>query len=245
MHQKCGVFQLNRVKRRLLVVDDEPELRKLLKTYLSKEGYDVEAVEDADAMDRYLSGQDVDLVILDLMLPGEDGLSIGRRLRSQKNLPIIILSARGEELDRIVGLEMGADDYLTKPFNPRELLARIRSVLRRCHQPSQSPPTSNNLSLEFGPFQLDVQRHKLFRNHQEIPLTTGEFTLLRIFLEHQNRVLNRDTLLEMTKGYDRSPMDRSIDVCVGRLRRKIEFNPSEPVYLRTVWGAGYIFSSEA
>ncbi len=186
----------------------------------------------------------VDLVILDLMLPGEDGLSIGRRLRHQKNLPIIILSARGEELDRIVGLEMGADDYLTKPFNPRELLARIRSVLRRCNEVTPPSPTSDDHILVFGPFSLDVQRHKLLKNDEDISLTTGEFTLLRIFLEHSNRVLNRDTLLEMTKGYDHSPLDRSIDVCVGRLRRKIESNPSEPVYLRTIWGAGYMFSQK-
>ncbi len=237
-------FLLNTQKKRLLVVDDEPELRKLLKTYLSKEGYEVEAVEDGSAMDQYLTSHDVDLVILDLMLPGEDGLSIGRRLRHQKNLPIIILSARGEELDRIVGLEMGADDYLTKPFNPRELLARIRSVLRRCKEARQPLSTDESINLTFGPFSLDVQKHKLIRNHQDIPLTTGEFTLLRIFLEHSNRVLSRDTLLEMTKGYDHSPLDRSIDVCVGRLRRKIELDPSEPVYLRTVWGAGYMFSQE-
>lgn len=235
---------MNTQKMRLLVVDDEPELRKLLKTYLSKEGYAVEAVESGTAMDQYLAGHDVDLVILDLMLPGEDGLSIGRRLRHQKNLPIIILSARGEELDRIVGLEMGADDYLTKPFNPRELLARIRSVLRRCTDVTSPSSTGDNTILRFGPFSLDVQRHKLIRDNEDIPLTTGEFTLLRIFLEHSNRVLNRDVLLEMTKGYDHSPLDRSIDVCVGRLRRKIEPDPSDPVYLRTVWGAGYMFSQD-
>ncbi|MCU7843881.1 MAG: response regulator [Candidatus Thiodiazotropha sp. (ex Monitilora ramsayi)] len=235
---------MNTHKQRLLVVDDEPELRKLLKTYLSKEGYDVEAVEDGKALNLYLADNEVDLVILDLMLPGEDGLSIGRRLRQQKNLPIIILSARGEELDRIVGLEMGADDYLTKPFNPRELLARIRSVLRRCNEIKQAPSESINPIIEFGPFRLNVQRHTLTRDYQNIPLTSGEFSLLRIFLEHSNRVLNRDTLLEMTKGYDHSPLDRSIDVCVGRLRRKIEADPSQPIYLRTVWGAGYIFSHE-
>ena len=235
---------MNALKQRLLIVDDEPELRHLLKTYLSKEGYQVEAVEDGSALDRYLIDHDVDLVILDLMLPGEDGLSIGRRLRQQKNLPIIILSARGEELDRIVGLEMGADDYLTKPFNPRELLARIRSVLRRCNEAAPTSSAGENFVFTFGPFSLDVQKHKLIRSHQDIPLTTGEFTLLRIFLEHPNRVLNRDTLLEMTKGYDHSPLDRSIDVCVGRLRRKIEIDPSEPDYLRTVWGAGYMFSQE-
>ncbi|MCW8920655.1 MAG: response regulator [Sedimenticola sp.] len=235
---------MNTTKQRLLVVDDETELRLLLKSYLSKEGYDVEAVEDGAALDRYLEKHTVDLVILDLMLPGEDGLSIGRRLRQQKNLPIIILSARGEELDRIVGLEMGADDYLTKPFNPRELLARIRSVLRRCRQSSQASSNKEISLLTFGPFILDLQKHKLLKEGINIPLTTGEFTLLQIFLSHPDRVLNRDTLLELTKGYDHSPMDRSIDVCVGRLRRKIETNPAEPVYLRTVWGAGYIFSHD-
>ncbi len=232
---------MNTHKQRLLVVDDEPELRFLLKSYLSKEGYEVEAVEDGAALDQYLANNTVDLVILDLMLPGEDGLSIGRRLRQQKNLPIIILSARGEELDRIVGLEMGADDYLTKPFNPRELLARVRSVLRRCKQPVV---TDESAVITFGPFSLDVQKHKLRKGNNNIPLTTGEFTLLLIFLRHQDRVLNRDTLLELTKGYDHSPMDRSIDVCVGRLRKKIESDPSEPVYLRTVWGAGYMFSQD-
>lgn len=234
---------MNTNKSRLLVVDDEPELRRLLKSYLSKEGFTVEAVEDGTAMDRYLSGHEVDLVILDLMLPGEDGLSIGRRLRQQKNMPIIILSARGEELDRIVGLEMGADDYLTKPFNPRELLARIRSVLRRCNEVKQ-PTASEEHILTFGPFTLDLQKHELSRDGQEITLTSGEFTLLRIFLEHSNRVLTRDSLLEMTKGYEHSPLDRSIDVCVGRLRRKIEPDPTQPVYLRTVWGSGYIFSRQ-
>ena len=229
-------------KQRIFIVDDEPELRGLLTTYLSKEGYDVNAVEDGTALDLYLSRQSVDMVILDLMLPGEDGLSIGRRLRQQRNLPIIILSARGEELDRIVGLEMGADDYLTKPFNPRELLARIRSVLRRCETADGDHVNPKDTLLSFGEFRLDVQTHRLSNDDQDIPLTTGEFTLLRIFLTHPNRVLSRDTLLEMSKGYDRSPMDRSIDVCVGRLRRKIEVNPAEPVYLRTVWGAGYLFA---
>lgn len=231
-------------QQRLLVVDDEPKLRQLLKKYLAQEGFVVEAVEDGAAMDRYLAKHEVDLVILDLMLPGEEGLSIGRRLHQQSNLPIIILSARSEEIDRIVGLEMGADDYLVKPFNPRELLARIRSVLRRHTKNIQSIPHTAARILNFGPFSLDIEKHQLSRDQQEIPLTTGEFTLLRAFLEHSNCVLNRDTLLDITKGYGHTPYDRSIDICVGRLRKKIEDNQSEPVYLRTIWGAGYMFSIE-
>ncbi|MCP4078205.1 MAG: response regulator [Gammaproteobacteria bacterium] len=235
---------MNSLPQRILVVDDEPKLRELVKAYLSKEGYIVEAVEDGISADRYLSENDVDLVILDLMLPGEDGLSIGRRLSQQKNLPIIILSARGEELDRIIGLEMGADDYLSKPFNPRELLARVRSVLRRCVVNEATKHTELIPEICFGPYSLDVEKHQLKKGQQHIPLTTGEFTLLRVFLENANRVLNRDTLLEKTKGYDHSPYDRSVDVCVGRLRKKIEDDPAEPVYLRTIWGAGYLFTSD-
>lgn len=233
---------MTKLSQRLLVVDDELKLRELVKEYLSREGYAVAAVEDGVAMDEYLASNDVDLVILDLMLPGEDGLSIGRRLQQQKNLPFIILSARGEELDKIVGLEMGADDYLSKPFNPRELLARVRSVLRRCAFDKYQPTGKRVQRLTFGPFRLDVDKHQLSRDGQDVPLTKGEFTLLRVFLENANRVMSRDTLLEKTKGYGHSPLDRSIDVCVGRLRRKIEVDPAEPVYLRTIWGAGYLFS---
>jgi two-component system phosphate regulon response regulator OmpR len=231
-------------QQRLLVVDDEPKLRQLLKTYLSSEGFIVEAVGDGKAMEQYLADHDVDLVILDLMLPGEDGLSLGRRLHSKHNLPIIILSARGEELDRIIGLEIGADDYLTKPFNPRELLARTRSVLRRCRQDTQSSSKSESHLISIGPFCLDKNKHQLVKDNKIIPLTTGEFTLLRIFFEHPDHVLNRESLLNMTKGYDCSSLDRSVDICIGRLRRKIEPDPSDPIYLRTVWGSGYIFSAE-
>ena len=233
---------MNTVCQRLLVVDDELKLRELLKAYLSKEGYVVDAVEDGVAMDAYLAANEVDLVILDLMLPGEDGLSIGRRLQQQQNLAFIILSARGEELDKIVGLEMGADDYLSKPFNPRELLARIRSVLRRCAADDQATEGELEHSMDFGPYHLDVDKHQLTRGSQDVPLTTGEFTLLRTFLENPNRVLNRDALLEKTKGYEHVALDRSVDVCVGRLRRKIEDDPAEPVYLHTIWGSGYLFS---
>jgi len=231
-------------QQRLLVVDDEPKIRQLLKKYLSQEGYLVEAVGDGLEMNKYLIDHSVDLVILDLMLPGEDGLSIGRRLREQQNMPIIILSARSEELDKIVGLEMGADDYLSKPFNPRELLARIRSVLRRSSQDSFAPDTHSDSLLKFGHYCLNSTRHELTKDGQLIQLTTGEFSLLKIFLEHSERVLERDTLLEITKGYKHSSIDRSIDVCVGRLRKKIEPDPAHPIYLRTIRGIGYLFSKE-
>jgi len=225
----------------LLVVDDDPQLRDLLARYLGEQGFRVSAVADGAAMDALLAREQPDLVILDLMLPGEDGLSIARRLRAQNHVPIIILSARGEEVDRIVGLEVGADDYLPKPFNPRELLARIRAVLRR---PAQQAVTTARERYRFGPFSLDIERRTLMRAGEEIALTAGEFALLRVLSEHPNHVLSRDRLIDLLKGYDRSPFDRSIDVRVTRLRRKIEVDPSAPRYLRTVWGEGYLFTPE-
>lgn len=231
-------------QQHLLVVDDEVKLRELLKKYLSREGFIVSAVEDGKSMDNYLAKNNVDLIILDLMLPGEDGLSITRRLRSDdSNQAIIMLSARGDEVDRIVGLEVGADDYLPKPFSPRELLARIRSVLRRNSIDYKSEiKEKNSTNLAFGPYILNVSNHKLTKENVEIPLSIGEFTLLRLFLENPNYVLSRDRIIQLTKGYERSSMDRSIDICVGRLRKKIEADSTSPAYLRTIWGAGYLFS---
>jgi two-component system phosphate regulon response regulator OmpR len=225
----------------LLVVDDDPELRDLLARYLGEQGFQVSTVEDGPTMDAFLAKELPDLIILDLMLPGEDGLSIARRLRAHLQVPIIMLSARGEEIDRIVGLEVGADDYLPKPFNPRELLARIRAVLRR---PTPQTATTTNNQHRFGPFTLDNQRHILLRDDAEVTLTSGEFTLLRVLLEHPNQVLSRDRLIDLLKGYDRSPFDRSIDVRVTRLRRKIEDDPTTPRYLRTIWGEGYMFTPD-
>jgi len=226
---------------RILIVDDDPDLRDLLTRYLEGQGIPASAVEDGKAMDAFLeTGEPVDLLILDLMLPGEDGLSIARRLKMERDLPIIILSARGEEVDRIVGLEMGADDYLPKPFSPRELLARIKAVLRRPTMPN-SRQTDDSLRLDFGPFKFDKESHKLTREGIDIPLTTGEYDLLKVFLEYPKRVLNRDLLLDRLKGYERDPFDRSIDVRVTRLRKKIEDNPAEPVFIRTIWGEGYLF----
>ncbi|WP_029134579.1 response regulator [Sedimenticola selenatireducens] len=223
----------------LLIVDDDRALRDRLSRYLVEQGFRVTAVPDGPAMDNFLAKQTPDAVILDLMLPGEDGLSLARRLRAEGDLPIIMLSARGEDIDRIIGLEIGADDYLAKPFNPRELLARIRVLLRRHTAAVSKAP---EITHAFGPYRLDITGHELTRNGEPVPLTTAEFTLLRVFAEHPNRVLSRDLLIDLIKGYDRSPFDRSIDVRVTRLRRKIEDDQATPRYIRTIWGEGYLFA---
>lgn len=229
--------------KKLLVVDDDPGLRELLHDYLTSQGYEVTAVADGVAMEQALQMNTFQLVILDLMLPGEDGLSLARKLRVRGNLPIIMLSARGEDVDRIIGLEVGADDYLAKPFNPRELLARIRAVLRRSEEPQLKVEIQEaDMMHRFGNFQLDMNSRSLMKEGVEVALTAGEFNLLRIFVEHPNRVLNRDQLMDLMKGYERSPFDRSIDVRVTRLRRKIETDPAAPQYVRTVWGEGYLFT---
>ena len=227
---------------RLLVVDDDAALRELLCRYLSGQGYVVSAVADGVAMEQALAEQSVDLLILDLMLPGEDGLTLAKRLRSRSSLPIIILSAQGDEVDRIVGLEVGADDYLPKPFNPRELLARIRAVLRRSS--SAMPAKREEGVYHFGPYRLDPASRSLTANGETVALTGSEFTLLEVFVTHPNRVLSRDTLLHLLKGYEHQPYDRSIDVRVTRLRRKLEPDPANPVHIRTVWGEGYLFTPD-
>lgn len=224
----------------LLVVDDDPELRELTSEYLQKQGFDVAAVDSGEAMDRYLAEHSADLVILDLMLPGEHGLSIARRLKSERNLPIIIVSAQGDDVDRIVGLEVGADDYLGKPFNPRELLARVRAVLRR----ARGSATDAALPVQqfvFGEFVLDLAAHQLSHGDKSVALTSGEFDLLAILVSHPNKVLDRDRILDLLTGAERSPFDRSIDVRVTRLRGKIEDDPAHPVYIKTIWGKGYMF----
>ncbi len=239
----CIMYSCCMDNKKILVVDDDPGLRELLQEYLTTQGYAVEAVADGVAMEQALLQHAVSLVILDLMLPGEDGLALARKLRARGNLPIIMLSARGEDVDRIIGLEVGADDYLAKPFNPRELLARIRAVLRRHEEsPAGGEAPEPGEKYRFGNFQLDMNSRSLVRDGVEISLTAGEFNLLRIFVEHPNRVLNRDQLMDLMKGYERSPFDRSIDVRVTRLRRKIESDPATPEYVRTVWGEGYLFT---
>ena len=224
----------------LLVVDDDRETRDLLSMYFREQGFDVDTVKDGPDMDAWLASHETSLVILDLMLPGEDGLSLARRLRVDHELPIVMISARGEELDRIIGLEVGADDYLPKPFSPRELLARVRAVLRRSTQTSAAHKSGQ--TGDFGPFHLDPVTRSLQKDGEDVELSRAEFDLLRIFIEHPNRVLSRDTILDILDGRERDPFDRSIDVRVTRLRHKIEEDPSHPQYIRTVWGVGYQFT---
>ena len=222
----------------LLVVDDDAELRELITAFLAKQGYRVLAVPDGAAMDAALAAQDISLVILDLMLPGEDGLSIARRLKQRTEVPIVIISAQGEDVDRIVGLEVGADDYLGKPFNPRELLARVRAVLRRTGGPNTAR------IVEFGDFRLDVHAHRLTKHGAPVALTSGEFDLLCILARYPNKVLHRDRILDLLTGAARTPFDRSIDVRITRLRSKIETNPAAPEIIRTIWGKGYMFCAD-
>ena len=227
-------------KQRILVIDDDPALRELVADYLTMSGFEVVQAASGEEMRHQLSQHSVDLIVLDLMLPGEDGLTLLRWLQEHHGPPVIIVSARGDEVDRVVGLEMGADDYLAKPFGPRELLARIRAVLRR--RADSETVIDEEQRSTFGVFQLQLTNHTLSRDGKEIPLSSGEFNLIRIFLEHANQVLSRDHLISLLKGYERSPFDRSIDVRVTRLRRKIEPKPESPIYLRTVWGEGYLFT---
>ena len=226
----------------ILVVDDDVALRELVTDYLAASGYQVEGVGDGAAFRASVARHTPDLVVLDLMLPGEDGLSLLKWLRSDGGPPVIIVSARGDEVDRVVGLEVGADDYLAKPFGPRELLARVRAVLRRSGDSSNEPKAPSTYA--FGAFHLNIVSHVLAHADGEIPLTSGEFNLLRILLEHPNQVLTRDHLITLLKGYERAPFDRSVDVRVTRLRRKIEPHPEAPIYLRTIWGEGYLFSPQ-
>lgn len=226
----------------LLVVDDDPGIGELLSCYLGDQGFKVAAVEDGKTMDAWLAVNTADLVILDLMLPGEDGLSLARRLRSDHKLPIVMISARGEDIDRIVGLEVGADDYLSKPFNPRELLARIRAVLRRNRPSASDSEEDTGAEYVFGPFRLEPENRALYRGTTEVDLSRAEFELLLVLIDHPNRVLSRDFIMECLRGNDRDPFDRSIDVRVTRLRRRIEEDPANPQFVRTVWGTGYQFT---
>ena len=229
-------------KDSIYVTDDDPGIRELVAEYLTNQGYHVETAEDAASLDRLLAVRRPDLLVLDWMMPGEDGLSIARRLRAQPGFPpIIMLSAKGEDIDRIIGLEVGADDYLPKPFNPRELLARIRAVLRRQHAAAAPTAAETARLVRFGPFSVNLDARTLSRGGSEITLTGGEYELLEIFVTHANRALSRDWLMDQLRGFERDPFDRSIDVRVNRLRKKIEEDPANPAYIRTQRGQGYLF----
>jgi DNA-binding response OmpR family regulator len=228
---------------RILVVDDDPDLRWMVEKYLSKHDFEVTLAEDGEKMRAALERQQFDLAILDINLPGEDGLSLARYLRSNYRIGIIMLSAAAEVFDRIVGLEMGADDYVTKPFEPRELLARVKSVLRRFQEAAERAPESRS-RVAFGEFTLDLDAHQLLdKDGEAVSLTSMEFDLLKAFAENPDKVLNRDQLLSLSHNRDWDPFDRSIDIRITRLRRKIEVEPSRPQVIKTVRGAGYIFVS--
>ncbi|MBC8953283.1 two-component system response regulator OmpR [Xenorhabdus sp. PB62.4] len=227
---------------KILVVDDDMRLRALLERYLSEQGFQVRSVANAEQMDRLLTRESIQLIVLDLMLPGEDGLSVCRRLRSQHNpIPIIMISAKGEEVDRIVGLEIGADDYLAKPFNPRELLARMRAVLRRQANELPGAPASDDAVIKFGKFKLDLGTREMFHQDELLSLTSGEFSVLKVLVSHPREPLSRDKLMSLARGREYGAMERSIDVQVSRLRRLIEDDPAHPRYIQTVWGLGYVF----
>lgn len=229
----------------ILVVDDHSEIRDLLKRFLEQHGMRVSCARDGKEMKRLLDEREFDLLVLDLMMPGEDGLTLCRELRVKSRLPIIMLTAMGEETDRIIGLEMGADDYLAKPFNPRELLARIKAVMRRTQAEIQPVPEILTRDLRFDRWLLDINRRELVDEEGVgMSLSTAEFDLLKVFLERPQRVLSRDQLLDLARGREAVAFDRAIDTLVSRLRRKLERDPKNPELIKTIWGGGYLFAAD-
>jgi len=229
----------------VLVVDDDVEISALVRRYLTPQGFTVSTAADGRELRDALRAGHVDLILLDLGLPGEDGLDLTRYLHSHWRGPVIIVSGRGESVDRIVGLELGADDYITKPFDLRELLARIRSVLRRSARTEASPSAKNHVMLVFRGYRLDTASHVLHATDGgEVSLTSGEYELLKLFLEHPHKVLSRNDIMTHIHGRDAGPFDRAIDVQIGRLRRKIESDPSQPNLLKAIRGTGYMFAEQ-
>jgi two-component system phosphate regulon response regulator OmpR len=234
---------------RLIVVDDEADLRDTIAEYLSKQGFAVQAAADGRELDAHLANDLPDLLILDVNMPGEDGLTIARRIRARSAVPILMLSAADDIVDRVAGLEIGADDYLTKPFNPRELLARVRAILRRAalraaEIPAEirEPPADPGSRVRFGHVFLDLHAHRLVApDGTEMPLTSTEFDLLAAFARHPNRVLSREQLLDLAHSRPDDVFDRSIDIRIARIRQKVEPDPARPQMIKTVRGAGYMF----
>jgi two-component system, OmpR family, phosphate regulon response regulator OmpR len=233
---------MKRGPARILIVDDDSRTRALLQSYLAEMQFETAGVEDGEQLEQMLAKQRVDLVVLDLMLPGEDGLSICRRMRGRGvDVPIIMLTAKGADVDRIVGLEMGADDYLPKPFNPRELVARINAVLRRRQETPIGAPATSDIVFSFGTCELNLGTRTLTRSGTLLPLTTGEFAVLEALVKHPRKPLSREKLMELARGRDHGAFDRSMDVQISRLRRLIEEDSSKPRFIQTVWGFGYVF----
>ena len=230
----------------VLICDDERDLREMLQEYLEKRGFAVRLAANAAELRDAIEAEAPDIVVLDINMPGEDGLSALRGIRSESDLPVVMLTAAGETIDRIVGLEMGADDYLGKPVDLRELEARLKAVLRRKSGPAPAAEGVNGTATaQFGDFTLDLDSTKLFSaSGEEVPLTAMEFRLLKLFAENKSRVLNRDQILEQAHDRSWDPFDRSIDIRISRLRRKIEKNPQKPSIIRTVRGIGYIFDPD-
>lgn len=227
----------------LVVVDDEPDLREMVRAYLLRHGYAVSEADGGEALDRLMAERPVDLAILDVNMPGEDGLSIARRLRRQGPIGVILLTANGDTVDRVVGLEVGADDYVTKPFDLRELLARVRAVLRRATVAAPEGAGTMGREVRFGRCVLNLDRQRLYAaDGSEVPLTAKEFDLLRVFAENPGRVMSRERILDLAHDTEMEPFDRSVDSRVVRLRRKIEQDPRLPQVIKTVRGQGYVFS---
>ncbi|MGH8736793.1 MAG: response regulator [Burkholderiales bacterium] len=227
-----------------LVVDDDAEIRTLLAEYLARQGFRVSLARDGREMRQMLDQNRPDIVVLDIMLPGEDGLALCRDLRARSNLPVIMLTARGEELDRIIGIEMGADDYLAKPFSPRELLARMKSILRRSRALPASRAEGQSQRLRFAGWTLDsAARHLIAPDGVVVALSGTEFRLLTVFVEHPNRVLDRNQLMDLTLGREATPLDRSIDVQVSRLRQRLQDDAREPRIIKTVRNGGYVLAA--
>jgi two-component system OmpR family response regulator len=228
----------------ILVIDDDPQIRALLQEYFAENGLRVSVAASGDEMSRILHDEAIDLVVLDLRLAGEDGMAIARSLRERSAIPIVMLTGVRDEADRVMGLELGADDYLTKPFSPRELLARIRTVLRRTRNAAPGAARQREIrAYRFGEFELNLRTRRLKGRDGSIALTNGEFNLLAALLAAPERILTRDQLLEASRVYDNEVYDRAIDIQVLRLRRKIEEDPSQPRFIVTERGAGYIFSA--
>lgn len=237
---------MTRETPRVLVVDDDLRLRDLLRRYLGDNGFAVHVADSAPSFNKLWLRERYDILILDLMLPGEDGLSILRRLRGARDAtPVIMLTAKGEDVDRIVGLELGADDYLPKPFNPRELLARLHAVLRR-RGGDEVPgaPGQQAEIAQFGGFTLDLGTRELLRNGERVAITTGEFAVLKVLVRHPRQPLSREKLMELARGREYEAFDRSLDVQISRLRKLIETDPAKPRFIQTVWGLGYVFVPE-